>query len=122
MSALMVGNSSQWVTSRRKWRQSISMGFSQGLYKSVDTAGPVGPPLRAGPPRPRRPHGCWSCPILHTRCPSDASPKAPPAVRPSLPPALAPTDEDHRLAGMVVDRSDAVALFRLGGRLDHHLL
>ena len=26
-----LANSSQWVTSRRKWRQSISMGFSQGL-------------------------------------------------------------------------------------------
>src|SRR5215217_1697526 len=39
-----------------------------------------------------------------------------------LTPALTPTDEDHRLAGMVVDRSDAVALFGLGWRLDHHLL
>src|SRR3712207_1420030 len=39
-----------------------------------------------------------------------------------LTPALMPTDEDHRLAGLVVDRSDAVALFGLSGRLDHHLL
>lgn len=29
-SAIVV-NSSQWVTSRRKWRQSISIGLSQGL-------------------------------------------------------------------------------------------
>jgi hypothetical protein len=29
--ASMLPNSSQWVTSRRKWRQSISIGFSQGL-------------------------------------------------------------------------------------------
>lgn len=30
-SALRDANNSQWVTSRRQWRQSISMGLSQGL-------------------------------------------------------------------------------------------
>ncbi len=30
--ACFVSNNSQWVTSRRKCRQSISMGLSQGLY------------------------------------------------------------------------------------------
>jgi hypothetical protein len=29
--ASMLSNSSQWVTSRRKCRQSISIGFSHGL-------------------------------------------------------------------------------------------
>jgi hypothetical protein len=39
-----------------------------------------------------------------------------------LTPAFAATDENNRLTGMVVDRSDAVTLFGLGERLDHHLL
>src|SRR5215211_748061 len=36
--------------------------------------------------------------------------------------ALATADQHHRLAGVVVDRPDAVALFGLGWGLDHHLL
>src|SRR5215207_2432575 len=36
--------------------------------------------------------------------------------------AFAATDENNRLAAMVVDRADAVSLFGLGGSLDHHLL
>jgi hypothetical protein len=39
-----------------------------------------------------------------------------------LTPAFAATNENNRLPGMVVDRSDAVALFGLSGRLDHYLL
>src|SRR5215211_3200360 len=96
----MVGNESQWLTSRLKWRQSISMGFSKGCRWADQTQPP-------------------SCPAQHRL---DLVVLAGLRVIPGY------MHGTHRVfpAGLRAARlsicTDAVALFGLGESRDHHLM
>jgi hypothetical protein len=119
----MLSNSSQWVTSRRKWRQGISIGSGHGLQVGSPGSGDAGPRPGSGQDAAVRcaPQRRFDLLVHAGVVPGDVDRLMPMPGEQceelgDLVPALVGPGENHRFARVPVDRARPMARRGLPGR------